>query len=404
MKNCVITSAVRTAVGAYLGTLKTEPVEKLAAHVMAEAVLRSGLEKAELDEVIFGQALADAEASNMTRVAALRAGIPETVPAFTVNRQCASSIQAVVSAVQTIQCGHGEIVLAGGAENMSRSIFYMPPTSRFESFRMGDFRMTDSFSRGSECCQPADLYPNTNMGLTAENVAKKYGFTREELDAFAAESQTKAARAMAEGKFRDEIVPYGVATKKGEKIVFDTDEHPRPGTGVEKLAKLRPAFRKNGLVTAGNASGMNDGASAVVVMSGEEAEKRGIQPLVRIIDYVVTALDPRYMGLGPVNAVKEVLRRAGLEKEDIGLYELNEAFAAQSLGVLKELDMMPGTALYERVNVNGGAIALGHALGNSGTRILTTLIYEMKRRGVRYGIAALCIGGGQGMALLVENV
>ena len=195
-----------------------------------------------------------------------------------------------------------------------------------------------------------------------------------------------------------------MATKKGEKIVFDTDEHPRPGTGVEKLAKLRPAFRKNGLVTAGNASGMNDGASAVVVMSGEEAEKRGIQPLVRIIDYVVTALDPRYMGLGPVNAVKEVLRRAGLEKEDIGLYELNEAFAAQSLGVLKELDMMPGTALYERVNVNGGAIALGHALGNSGTRILTTLIYEMKRRGVRYGIAALCIGGGQGMALLVENV
>lgn len=403
MKNCVITSAVRTAVGAYLGTLKSEPVEKLAAHVMAEAVRRSGIEMAELDEVIFGQALADAEASNMTRVAALRAGIPEEVPAFTVNRQCASSIQAVVSAMQTIQCGHADIVLAGGAENMSRAIFYMPPSSRYESFRMGNFQMTDSFTRGSECCQPIDLYPATNMGLTAENVAAKYGLTREELDTFAAESQAKAATAIAEGRFREEIVPYEIVTKK-ETISFDTDEHPRPGTGVEKLARLRPAFKKDGLVTAGNASGMNDGASAVVVMAKEEAEKRGIQPLVRIVDYAVTALDPRYMGLGPVNAVREVLERAGLKKEDVGLYELNEAFAAQSLGVLKELDMAPGTELYERVNVNGGAIALGHALGNSGTRILTTLIYEMKRRAVRYGIATLCIGGGQGMALLVENI
>ena len=402
MKKCVITSAVRTAVGTYLGTLKTVPVEKLAACVMSEAVARGGVKKEELDEVIFGQALADAEASNMTRVAALRAGIPEEVPSYTVNRQCASSIQAVVSAVQEIQTGHAEVVLAGGAESMSRAIFYMPPTSRFESFRMGDFKITDSFNRGSECCQPTDLYPGTNMGLTAENVAEKYGFTREELDAFALDSQNKAAKAMAEGKFNDEIVPYEIVTKK-ETIVFDKDEHPRGGLSMEKLAKLRPAFKKDGLVTAGNASGMNDGASAVLVMSEEEAAKCGIKTLVSIVDYAVTALDPRYMGLGPVNAVRSLLERCGLAKEDIGLYELNEAFAAQSLGVLKELDMMPGTELYERVNVNGGAIALGHALGNSGTRILTTLIYEMKRRNVRYGIATLCIGGGQGMAILVKN-
>ena len=400
MKTCVITGAARTAVGAYLGSLKTVEAQDLCAAAIVEAAKRSDIELGELDEVIMGDVYG--YTPNVSRCAALVAGVPEEIPAYVVDRQCASSLQAVVSACQQIMSEEADVVMAGGVEVMSRLPFYLDPSARYAPFRLGDKPLFDTFNHGVTMVS-SKKYPGLNMGLTAENVAEKYGITREELDAFAEDSQRKMAEAQEAGRFDDEIVPFEVKTKK-TSFIFDKDEHNTPGTTKESLAKLRPVFKKDGVVTAGNSSGMNDGASAVVVMSEEKANELGKKPLVKIVSFSSVGCDPRIMGIGPVGAVKKALEKAGLSLEDMDLIELNEAFAAQSLGCLKELGMLPGTEMYKRVNVNGGAIAHGHALANSGTRILTTLIYEMKRRDVRYGLATLCIGGGQGMAMVVENI
>jgi len=303
-----------------------------------------------------------------------------------------------------VKAGESDVVLAGGVETMSRMLYYLPPSARYEPLRLGDKQLYDAFTHGVTIVQPPSLYPGVNMGITAENVAERCGISREDQDQFAFESIQKMKAAMDAGKFAQEIVPFEVKTRK-ESFIFDTDEHIKPDVTPDSLAKLKPVFKRDGgTVTPGNASGMNDGASAVVVMSEEKAAAMGVKPLVKILSASSTALDPRVMGLGPVTAIPKALERAGLQLSDIDLFEINEAFAAQSLGCLKELGMYMGTDLYKRVNVNGGAIAHGHALGNSGTRILTTLIYEMKARSARYGVISACIGGGQGMALVVENV
>lgn len=403
MEKCVITSAVRTAVGSYLGSLKTVSPDKLAATVIKEAVTRSNLEPNQVERVIMGNVLPNSEAPNIARVGALLAGIPEETPAFSVDMQCGSGLQTVRLATMEIQTGACEVVVAGGTESMSRALYYLPPAVRYEGFRLGNQTVHDAFMRAVTQVQPPSLYPNVNMGITAENVAVRHSISREQQDAFALESQKKACAAIAAGRFTDEIVPVEVSDRK-DRFMFVVDEYPKANTTLENLAKLKPVFQKDGTVTAGNASGMNDGASAVVVMSEKRAKELGVKPLVRVVQHSVTALDPKVMGLGPVTAIQAVLKQANMRLEEIDLFEINEAFSAQSLGVLKELDMLPGTALYSRVNVNGGAVALGHALGSSGTRILTTLIYELKRRGGRYGIASLCIGGGQGIAMLVENI
>lgn len=402
-KEIVITGAARTAVGGYLGSLKTVEAQDLGAKAIQEACVRGGIKLEEVEQVIMGDVFG--YTPNVARCAALLAGVPIEAPAYSVDRQCGSSLQAVVDAMFEIGFGEAEVIVAGGVETMSRHLYYLPPSVRYEAFRMGNVQIYDAFSHGVTIAQPQALYPGLNMGLTAENLATKYSITREEQDAFAYDSQMKMKKAQEEGKFKDEIIPFEVKLRKSS-FVFDTDEHPKPDTTMESLSKLRPAFKRDGTgtVTAGNASGMNDGASAVVVMSGEKAEKSGIKPLVRIVTSATVGVDPSIMGIGPVPAIRKVLQKANLKLEDIGLIELNEAFAAQSLACLKELDMDMGTEMYKRVNVNGGAIAHGHALGNSGTRILTTLIYEMKRRNERYGIASLCIGGGQGIAMLVENI
>jgi len=400
LKNCVITGAARTAVGGYLGSLKTVEAQDLAAAVLKEAASRSGITLKQVDQVVMGDVYG--YTPNVARCAALIAGVPEQTPAYTVDRQCASSLQAVVSAVYEIMSGEADVILAGGTEVMSRLTYYLDPSTRSEPLKMGNKTLYDTFFNGVTLVQPKSLYPGLNMGLTAENVAAKHNITREEQDRFALDSQNKMKKALEEGKFKDEIVPYEVKLRKSS-FIFDTDEHPRPETSMDTLGKLKPAFKEGGTVTAGNSSGMNDGASAVVVMSEEKAKELGCRPLVKIISHSSAGVDPSVMGLGPVPAIQKALKKAGLTLEDIDLFEINEAFAAQSLGVLKELGMDVGSRLYERVNVNGGAIAHGHALANSGTRILTTLIYELKRRGGRYGVASLCIGGGQGMALVVEN-
>jgi len=400
MKKCVITGAARTAVGGYLGSLKTMEAQDLGAVALQAAMERSGITPRDVDEVIMGDVYG--YTPNVARCASLVAGIGEEVPAYTVDRQCASSLQAVVNAVQQISAGEADIILSGGVETMSRMLYYLPPSARYEALRLGDKQLYDTFSHGVTIVQPQSLYPDINMGLTAENVAEKYSITREEQDRFAMDSINKMKAAMDAGRFREEIVPVEVRLRK-TSFVIDTDEHIKPDTTMESLAKLRPVFKPGGTVTAGNASGMNDGASAVVVMSEEKANAMGIQPLVGIKSMSTVGLDPRYMGLGPVFAIKKALEKAQLQLEDIDLFELNEAFAAQSLGCLKELGMDMGSSLYERVNVNGGAIAHGHALANSGTRLMTTLVYEMCRRNARYGMVTLCIGGGQGMAMIVEN-
>lgn len=400
MKKCVITGAVRTAVGGYLGSLKTIPAYELGSLVLNEAAKRSKLDKSSVDQIIMGDVLS--KTPNLARVSALLAGFDESIPGFSVDRQCGSALQAVVSAVHAILCSEAEIVIAGGAESMSRAPYYMPPYIRYQGCRMNRFTVEDAFEYASSHAHPEERYPGLNMGITAENVAKRYGITREQQDQFAYESQRKAVAARAKGAFRDEILPVEVTLRK-QSFVFDEDEHMKEDTTLEGLAKLRPVFLKDGTVTAGNASGMNDGASAVAVMSEERAAELGIEPLVRIVSSSAAGVDPSVMGLGPVPAVRLALEKAGLALSDIDLFELNEAFAAQSLGCLIELGMEPGTELYSRVNVNGGAIAHGHALGNSGTRILTTLIYELRRRNARYGLASLCIGGGQGIAMIIEN-
>jgi acetyl-CoA C-acetyltransferase len=394
MPKAVIVSATRTAIGTLGGALAQQPATKLGAVVVREAMRRAKLDPAQVDEVILGHVLPAGLGLNPGRVAELEAGVPKEVPTYTINKACGSGLKAVALAAQEIQLGEADIVVAGGMESMSGAP-YLLKKARF-GIRLGHDQLLDSMIADGLTC-PITL---VHMGITAENIAAKYGIPREEQDEFAAESQQKAAAAMEGGRFKTEIVAVEVpGAKKGEVFKFEVDEHPRAGTTAQKLAPLRPAFKpEGGTVTAGNASGVNDGAAALVVMSDAKAKELGLTPLATIRSYAAAGVDPSIMGMGPVPASQKALERAGLRKEEIDLWELNEAFAAQSLGVLRELGV-PRT----RVNVNGGAIALGHPIGASGARILVTLLHGMADRGAHLGVASLCIGGGQGIAMVVER-
>ncbi len=394
MRDVVIVEACRTAVGTIGGTLKDVPAEELARVVVQGILDRSKIDPKEIDEVIMGHCRQTSDNPNVARIAALRCGIPEETPAKTVMRQCASAMTAVVDGVMSIQVGDNDVVLAGGTESMSTAVFYIRG-ARF-GLGTGNTTLVDALTEGQFQSQPQEIYGTFNMGVTADNVAAKLGISREDADKFALQSQERAAKAIREGKFKDEIVPVIIPQRKGDPIVFDTDEFPRE-TSLEKLAKLKPVFSKDGVTTAGNSSGRNDGASAMLIMSADKAKELGLKPLARFVSYATTGIDPRIMGLGPVEATKKALKRANLKLEDIELIELNEAFAAQSLGCIRELGLNQ-----EILNVNGGAIALGHPVGSSGCRIMVTLLNEMRRRGNRYGLATLCIAGGMGQATILE--
>ena len=398
MKNVVITQACRTAVGNMGGTLMPLSAEDLAVAVMKGIIDRSGIDPKLIEQVYMGQCRQSSDSSNLARVAALRAGIPEESPAATVMCACASGMMATYNGMTSIQTGNADIVLTGGTESMSNAVFYLS-NARY-GVGTGDTRLKDSLTEAQFCSQPQDIYGHFNMGMTAENIAEKYGITRQEQDFFALSSQQKAAKAIKEGKFKEEIIPVLVPQgKKKDPVLFDTDEFPRE-TSLEKLEKLKPCFKPEaGTVTAGSSSGRNDGASALLLMSEEKAAENGRTPLAMIKSIASAGVDPRYMGLGPVPAVKKALKLAGLTLDDIQLIELNEAFAAQSLGCIRELKLEDRM---DMINVNGGAIALGHPIGSSGSRIMVTLLYEMRRRKLQYGLAALCIAGGMGMAAVLE--
>jgi acetyl-CoA C-acetyltransferase len=391
-REVVLVGACRTPVGTFGGKLKDTKAVDLGALVMQEAIKRAGLSADQIDEVIFGCVLQAAQGQNVTRQSAIKAGIPETVPAFTINKVCGSGLRSVSLAAQIIKAGDADIILAGGMENMSMAPFALEK-ARY-GYRMNNGTLVDVMIKDGLW----DAFNDYHMGITAENVAEKYGITREEQDAFGLRSQELAAKAIAEGRFKDEIVPVVIPSKKGD-IVFDTDEHPR-ATTAEKLSQLKPAFKKDGTVTAGNASGINDGAGAVIVMSKEKADELGIKPMAKVVSYASGGVDPKIMGVGPVPATRKALEKAGLSIEDIDLIEANEAFAAQSIAVARDLGW---ENTMEKVNVNGGAIALGHPIGASGTRILVSLLYEMQKRDCKTGLATLCIGGGQGTALIVAR-
>jgi acetyl-CoA C-acetyltransferase len=392
MKKVVIASAVRTAIGSFGGSLAGVSAVDLGAIVIKEALNRAKVKPDMVDEVFMGCVLQAALGQNVARQASIRAGIPVGVPTMTINKVCGSGLRSVSLAFQSILTGDNEIVVAGGTENMSQAPYYLPK-ARW-GLRMGNGELVDGMIYDGLW----DIFNGYHMGITAENLAEKYGITREEQDEFAAASQQKAEKAIKEGKFKDEIIPVEIPQRKGDPVIFDTDEFPRPGTTVEKLAKLKPAFKKDGTVTAGNASGINDGAAALVIMSEEKAEELGVEPLATIVAWASGGVDPSIMGIGPVPATKKVMEKAGLTVNDMDLIEANEAFAAQSIAVARELkfDM-------EKVNVNGGAIALGHPIGASGARILVTLLHEMKKRNSKYGLATLCIGGGMGTSLIVKR-
>jgi acetyl-CoA C-acetyltransferase len=393
VKEIVIVSAVRTPVGRYGGALKSLNSGQLASIVIKEAILRAGIQANQVDEVILGEVRQTTESSNVARVAALRAGVPESSTAFTVNRLCASGMQAVASGAQQIAFGHADIVVAGGTESMSNAPIYL----RNSRFGGDNTKLIDSNTEVGQ--QPTEQYGNhLGMGITAENVAERYSITREEQDVFAVESQRRAAFAIESNRFKAEIIPVEVKSKK-DTIFVSVDEHPRPEATIESLAKLKPAFKQNGTVTAGNACGRNDGAAAMVLTSLQHAKSLGLQPMARIVDWAVTGVSPEVMGIGPVQAVKKLLERTKLSLEDIDLIELNEAFASQAIAVIRELNIDK-----TKVNVNGGAIALGHPLGATGAKIMTTLVYELNRRQKKRGIATLCVGGGQGMAIMVELI
>jgi len=384
---------VRTAVGKYGGSLTSIAPADAGAAVIKEALRRAGVEPGLVDEVIMGNVLQAGLGQNPARQASIKAGIPQEVPAWTLNIVCGSGLKTVGMAAQMISVGDADIIVAGGMENMSAAP-YLVDKARW-GYRMGDGKLVDAMIKDGLWCAFNDVH----MGITAENVAARYGITREDQDIFSAGSQTKAIAAIDEGRFKDEILPIAMPTKKGDPVFFDTDEFPRRGTTAEGLAKLKPAFKKDGTVTAGNASGINDAAAAVVVMSADKAKELGLTPLFVIRASATAGVDPAYMGLGPIPSSKKALAKAGLTIADMGLIEANEAFAAQALAVMRELEMPP-----EITNVNGGAIAIGHPIGCSGTRILITMLYEMKRRSVKYGLSTLCIGGGQGTAMVIENV
>ncbi len=402
MPEAVIVDAVRTPVGRYGGALREVRPDDLAALVIQALVRRNHLDPGIIDDVIFGCAnQAGEDNRNVARMAVLLAGLPATVAAQTVNRLCGSGLQAVVTAAHAIRGGEGEVFIAGGVESMTRAPLVMAKPEH--AFPRGDARMHDT-TLGWRFVNPrlAAMYPTYSMGETAENVAEQYGITREEQDAFALLSQHRAAAAIAAGRFREEIVPVVVANsrgKSGEPVVMDTDEHPRPQTTAEDLAKLEPAFRKGGTVTAGNSSGINDGAAGLLVMDAARSKALGLTPKVRIVASAVAGVDPGVMGLGPVPATRKVLKRTGMVLEDLDVIELNEAFAAQVLACARDLGIP-----MEKLNPNGGAVALGHPIGCSGARILTSLIYELHRRRGRYGLATMCIGVGQGIAVIIERL
>ena len=393
MRDVVIVGAARTAIGKFGGTLKDVPTRTLGAVCIEEALKRAGVAKEDVDEVIMGCVLQAGLGQNVTRQMMLDAGLPVETPCFTINKVCGSGLRAVELAAQIIKAGDAEIIVAGGAENMSASPYVMN-AARWGA-RMFDTKMTDVMVNDGLW----DAFNNYHMGMTAENVAEQWGITREELDEFSVISQNRAEKAVDGGVFDDEIVPVTIPQRKGDPIVFSRDEHLTRGSTMEKVAKLKPAFKRDGgVVTAANASGINDSGAAVVVMSKEKADELGIKPMATIKSYASGGVDPSIMGVGPVPATKKALAKAGLTIEDIDLVEANEAFAAQSLAVRKDLGLDP-----EKTNVNGGAIALGHPIGASGCRILITLLYEMARRDAKTGLATLCIGGGMGTSLIVER-
>lgn len=392
MRQAVIVSGVRTAIGAFGGTLSNMPASRLGAIVVKEAVKRAGIDASMVDEVIMGNVIGAGQGQNVARQAALYAGVPVEVPCMTVNKVCGSGLKAVVMAAQAIAAGDADVVVAGGTENMNMAP-YLLPKARY-GYRMGHAELIDSMILDGLWC----IFGDTHMGITAENVAERWGITREEQDAYAALSQNRAEEAIKSGRFEDEIVPVEVPQRKADPVVFDQDEYPRFGTTAEKLARLRPAFKKDGTVTAGNASGINDGAAALVVMSAEKARQLNIEPMATIKAYASAGVQPEIMGTGPVPATLKALKKAGLDIADIDLIELNEAFTSTTLAGIRDLGLDPSI-----VNVNGGAIALGHPIGASGARILVTLLHEMKKRGAKKGLATMCIGGGMGIAVIVER-
>jgi acetyl-CoA C-acetyltransferase len=391
--DAVILGATRTPIGAFGGALKDLSAADLGAIVIREALARAGVAPGDLGDVLMGCVLQAGAGMNVARQAALKAGVPVDVPAGTVNRVCGSGLQAVVHAVEAIRGGDVDAIVAGGTESMSNAP-YLLRGARW-GYRMGHAEVSDSMLHDGLTCAIASCH----MGVTAEEVASRYHVSRADQDAFAAESQQRAVRAIAEGRFKAEIVPVSIAQKKGDPNVVDADEYPRPGTTAATLAALKPAFNKDGSVTAGNASGINDGAAALVVTTRKKADAIGRAPLARIVSYATAGVDPRIMGMGPVPAVRKALERAGLTIADVDLFELNEAFAAQSIAVCRELGLDAA-----KVNVNGGAIALGHPIGASGARVLTTLIYALRAGQGRFGVASLCIGGGMGIAMVIEHL
>lgn len=391
MKEVVIVSAVRTAVGSFNGSLANVPAVEQGAIVIKEALKRAGVSPEMVDEVFMGNVLQAGLGQNPARQAAMKAGIPEEVPSLTINKVCGSGLRTVTLAAQTILAGDNDIVVAGGMENMSQAP-YLLDKARF-GYRMGDGKIVDSMIKDGLWCAFNDYH----MGITAENVAEKYNVTRQDQDEFSLSSQKKAVEAIEKGYFKDEIVPVTIPSKKGD-IIFDTDEFPRKDASIENLAKLKGAFKKEGTVTAGNASGINDGAAAFVVMSAEKAKELGIKPMAKIISYASVGVDPAIMGIGPIYASQKSLEKANLNLSDIDLFEANEAFAAQAVAVGKELNIPS-----EKLNITGGAIAIGHPIGASGARILVTLLHGLKREKKKLGLATLCIGGGQGVAAIVES-
>ncbi|MDR3603310.1 MAG: acetyl-CoA C-acetyltransferase [Syntrophaceae bacterium] len=394
MKEVVIVDAIRTPVGSFGGSLRSVPAVELGTIVVKEIIKRNNLDPAKVDELIFGCVLQGGQGQNVARQIVIKSGIPMEVPAMTINKVCASGLRAVSLAAQTIKAGDAEVVIAGGTENMSAAPYALGAArwgARMNNSPMVDLMVHDGLW---------EIFNNYHMGMTAENVAEKYGLSREQQDGLGLRSQTLAEKAIKEGRFKDEIVPVVIPQKKGDPKIFDTDEHPRFGTTKDSLGKLKPAFKKDGTVTAGNASGINDGAAAILVMSRDRADKEGYKPIAKVVSYASAGVDPKIMGTGPIPSTRKALEKAGLKIEDIDVIEANEAFAAQALAVAKDLNFD-----MNKVNLNGGAIALGHPIGASGARIFTTLLYELKKRpDAKLGLATLCVGGGMGHAVIVEKI